>query len=201
MSDERNFRVQTYMVQTTDSNGAVSIAGVPIASGTPADGQIMAYSETDRQWKYATLSDTSASFSASSSTNLNSPAVGSEIPLETDGVIQGTDVVRLSPTSFSVRPGTYRLQFSLRLATFAGAGPTQKITYQFYDSTAAAGFGPVGEASGFAGGTTAVCGVSIHTIARFQVQSIVSVKLLTVTGAVPSIEAPAVIGIDKINLI
>lgn len=187
MSELMNFEVSG---QTDDSAGAVIIAGIPIASGVPSDGQVIAYSAAAKQWQYETL-PISTVYQASGAASVT-PVAASDIPMATDGVIQGVDIVRASPATFTLQPGTYRVQFSFQKATFGAAGATEQVTYQFYDATAAAGFGPIGEASGFAGATTVVCGVSIEAFVQLAVASVISVRALVVTGTTPALVFPSV---------
>lgn len=182
MSDEMDFSVQT-----ADSIGTVSIARVPIQSGTPADGQIMIYSATDRQWQYETLPTTSV-FSAIENGSIT-PVASTNINVSSDLLVAGTDIVRLSSSTFRLQPGAYRLQFSFRKATFGAAGTGQLVYYQFYNSTTASLIGPRMEASG---GTTVVCGVSIDTKVQLPVASDIGVRSIATAGTTPVIVQPFV---------
>lgn len=196
MSGQGNLLNFEVVGSTDDSAGAVIIAGIPIASGTPSDGQVISYSAADKQWQYETL-PISTVFSASGAASVT-PVVATDIIMATDGVIQGADIVRLSPSTFNLQPGTYRLQFQIQKATFGAAGATENVTYRFYDATTPTLFGPIGEVSGFAGATTVVSGANIETIAQFTVATVLSVRPVNVQGTTPVLVSPN-INIYKLN--
>ena len=180
---------------TDDSAGAVIIAGIPLASGAPTNGQVISYSAFDKLWEYSSLPITNV-FSADSSSV--TPVDGVDIDLSFDRFSQGTEITRASPSSFNVQPGTYRLQFGVQKATFGAAGLTEDVVFTFFNITTSLFFGPSGEVSGFAPGTTVVTPGQIETVAEFLVPTEISVRCFLATGTTPLLSVPR-LNIYKLN--
>lgn len=182
--------------EVDDSMGAVSIAGVPLVAGTPANGQVLRYRSLFNRWHFEHLPVVTV-LSATGIGNVV-PVAGVDIDMPTDLLVTGTDIVHSTPSTFTLSPGIYRLQFSFRKATFDAAGTTEFISYYFYNQTAASSFGPLGEVAGFAPGTTVVCGVSIETFVELLASTDISVRVSTVGGTSPTIVDP-VINIERLE--
>lgn len=178
-------------MQRDASMGTVILDGIPIATGQPSDGQTLTYSNANNQWVYDNLK-VSDVFSAFQSGGAGQSAVAAtDIDVSTDQAIEGTAISRVSPNTFSLQPGLYRIQFSFNKATFSNSGATEQILYQLFNQTDGLPFGPLGEASGFNPGSTVVCGVSMETHVLISVTSNVSVRIDSVSGSNPVIVGSA----------
>ena len=110
-------------IETPGGVGALSIAGVPIESGVPNDDDILQYRSSTDRWTYAApatitgpTGPTGPTFPTVRfvvSTEVNFPVLQSEIPFQTDLVVLGTDIARISATRFEIQPGLYSITFDV----------------------------------------------------------------------------------------
>ena len=186
-----NFSVEAVL---DESLGAVVISGIPIASGTPTDAQYIGYVSAASQWQYKTLPN-AAVFAATGAASL-AVTPNSDITLQTDGVIVGTDITRSNASVFTLAPGTYRLQFQTQSATWTAPAPSDLITFQFYDQTNTTVVGNIGQITSVSG--TSVGAGTVETIAQFSGSTNISVRAITVTGGGAALVSPSV-NIYKLN--
>lgn len=180
---------------TDDAMGATIIAGIPIATGVPTDGQYIKYVDADKQWQYGTLPISTVY--AAVGTTTQTLTASTDVPFATDVIVSGTDIVRASPATFTVQPGLYRLQFQATNFAWTSTGVGDLTPYQFYDATAAASIGPIGQAiSGASTGSTG--SVSMEAVVRFTVASTISLRIGTPVGTAPTAANPQIF-IYKLN--
>lgn len=198
MSGQGNLLDFEVFGSTDDSMGAVVVAGIPIGSGAPSDGQVIAYSDASKLWEYKNVP--LQSFFVAGELGDAALTVGTNVPVTYNVAIQGQEINRESATNFLLIPGMYRLQFQVQAVTFAGATTgTEKVTYQFFNTTVLTGQGPTGTADAFGvSGASGILGTSIDTVIEFLYQASMGVRIISATGASPVMVEPS-ISIYKLN--